>query len=698
MAAAENKKCNTCKIEKVKHAFSDAEYGKESSQCKKCRMKLSMLTETFERRQKDHMYVSKDIVYPNTSSGKFEIIIPMTVVKSKEGPTLYNCAWLSDANSQTFVPDILEIRIDLNQDLLHTPHGKQNDSEDSDQDEQGKQNEVNEKQNEKQNQNQELVNPMNIDVEAFKTYAATVNMLLENAPDGTEKATVYEFLKQQQALKTNFTKMIYSEKLIQPFRGKFPRNEGEFWKYVNAMRRYQAEHNEHNIPEIRLVQKIVQTLPVTIRDEWTKYKIEVTRINDANAENKPLTAEELNTIERFETFMVRKLRITPSHQYFVQQLGRVRMGYNENPADTHRRIVAYKHQMHTVKTAYNKSKPQRLQIPALTDNEELSLYERVFIYDNEKETLKNDGVLNRKVKKNLSRWWDRNKGAITLSLFIEQIKRAALEILPTNTIKNNVPGEHWHTFNNKLTLFELKDVSKFTGQKRKREKKDKIQSNPKRQKLDKSKIKCKFGNKCKFRKSGKCKYYHEANKHINPKPDPKPKPTPTRRHDATTGPKVSSTYKPPCKFKQLCKLYKKGKCKFYHPQCNKCGKYGHTMKNCRSGKTRDPTVSKYDPYKQPNPHNVESHKSDALKPIRMGDCLYQPVRRVELVKLSPNGDKVEPSQANTLALEEDNVSKLRNMDKQANNIINQLKILNMQRSFHPLEGETHSFQTPRSTD
>ena len=160
------------------------------------------------------------------------------------------------------------------------------------------------------------------------------------------------------------------------------------------------------------------------------------------------------------------------------------MGYDENPEDTHQRIRSYLYQMRTAVNKFNNNKDNRHHIRYITEQEQIELYEKVFVWNNHSKEYKNNGTLNRKVKLALSKYWQENRGTMTMQSLIDKIKEIHITILP-NDMKTSLDGEHWKKFKATFTIFELKPISKLSGKKIKRDNnEEESSSKPKRQKTD----------------------------------------------------------------------------------------------------------------------------------------------------------------------------------------------------------------------
>ena len=474
-----------------------------------------------------------------------------------------------------------------------------------------------------------------------------------------EIATFVTMEYKKRISETNYTQMIWQDKNIQSFKTKYPTNQNEFWLFLTAMNRFKNENV--GIDEERLLQKIILSLKILRRDDWNEYQsdkvLETCRNKGYNAQETlqqtPKIRKSLNTFKEFESYLMDRLRITPSYQYFAQQLSYIRMGYDENPEDTHRRIVSYLYQMKTAITKFNANKTNQYHIRHITDQEQKELYERVFVWNNHSKEYKNDGKLNRKVKLSLSKYWQENRSTMTMKTIINKIKDIHITILP-NDMRTSAEGEHWKKFKATCTIFQLKPISKLTGKKRARdENNDEKENKPKRQKTDISHVnmtkRCKYQFRCRNIVNGKCKYRHtayemrKASKAKDQAPQ-NPNPTPTgRQHGGPAGKPKPKNFNRLCKYKDKCRDFKKGTCRYQHKiQCPICRKYGHKEADCwfKNKKPNVPnTPTQYNPFQNPNPHKPTPHK---LLPLKIGDQYYQTQTIQELIPMDNPSTDIKP--------------------------------------------------------
>ena len=594
---------------------------------------------------------------------------------------------------------------------------------------------------EDRNNDNPITNPsMSQSAKRFKLYIdikADVRSKFPDANDEEIKQFATNEYNQIMKSQQDYSKMIYNESILTKFEGKYPTNENEFWIYLTTMNRFQSEYS--TIPESRLITAIVQSCTETQRDAWGLWKLEqerAFRASEHTSREIEQYKEQLNTFTAFESYLMKKLRLSPSAQYFHQQIGYIRMGYNENPEDAHERIQSYLNQIRIVIDKFNANRTVYQQIPHFTEREILNLYERVFIYRNNDKLWGNTGKLNRKVKIHLNKWWIHNRPTVTLETFITAIKSCHISILPSEMENDE---EHWKKFKSNLTIFTLKSYMQISGNKRKREDNN-TGKGPKPKKFKYSeRPPCKFGMKCKLLPKGNCSFRHtklEIQKKLNNKHTKNVSTTRTsnkdynsrrkgnyttskRRHDPRSGGRAITTQQtrtPPCKYGNNCYQLKEGTCRFYHPKpitCHNCGKTGHKKAQCRlpTIKQEKPPPSKYNPYAQPNPHQPNPHmltlNIDGKKYIQQTTTQYVPINTTNNTK-NPNMYQAIPiTQPIVQPMVQPNtflpLQQPKNIDKQqwkqvkreAQKLTNQIQDIAYNNRYAPIANQWQ-FQTPRT--
>ena len=522
----------------------------------------------------------------------------------------------------------------------------------------------------------------------------------------------------------NFTKMMYEETQIQPFTAKFPRNQHEFWEYINTMDRFKNEHD--SIEESRLLHKIIKQTSIIIRNEWLAYKREYIAASD----NNDLTQSDLNTFSDFQQFISKKLRIHPSIHYFLQQLGYIRSGYDENPEDTHNRIQYYLQSIETARTIYNSyTTKENLKLRTISDSEVIELYERVFIFHNADPTYNTNGKLNRKIKLRFTKFW-RDTEQITIAKISKFIQDVHAEILPSSMIKAGVDGFCWRKIKSSLTIFQLRPMFHplYSGNKR-------TLSVPagsssfKRRKIDRSTTpRCRHKSQCRtFIKTGSCKFFHTAdelrqfraknNNNNNPTRSFKSRPQslPSRRTNnrssfksfnrtqqhsrrnttnrAPVAQRSNSNTQGFCRFNARCRKYQNGKCNLKHQRssviCDYCKQRGHPKYQCLKLKSPRKQPTQYNPYTNPNP-SIPTPANPQTLITKIGDQIYQqtwtpinniPSTNVPNVPITPSSTQ-PPKLLTSLTNNTQNaINQFRNLDRQHKQIKQEIKALKQQQSY-----------------
>ena len=119
--------------------------------------------------------------------------------------------------------------------------------------------------------------------------------------------------KEKTANDKQYTQLMCKDSTIQVFKGKFPRNQKQYWIYISLLDLYKDDNP--SISEKRLLITIVQTLNVQSKEAWNVYKHDTYQeICDKNGYDKEqqkaqykLIYGKINTFKYYEEFMMKKL-------------------------------------------------------------------------------------------------------------------------------------------------------------------------------------------------------------------------------------------------------------------------------------------------------------------------------------------------------------------------------------------------------
>ena len=492
----------------------------------------------------------------------------------------------------------------------------------------------------------------------------------------------------------DYTRLMYEDRKIRKFKGKFPTNESEFWIYSNTIHIFKNEHTA--IEEARLLDKILRTCSAGIRQQWNDHKnAKYLSMEDDNRTEQEIR-DSFNTFDTFESFIIDLLSISPTIHYFKRQISYIRAAYNENPMETHRRIHTYLNQVKVAITKINANSCLTYDVRPIGDQEKKELYERVFIADNNKPAFGNNGPLNNKVKMKMDQFIQRLPGYL-LSQFIDELKKVQFQILPASCIDSQVPNKHWTKFRSTCTIFNHKPFNQI-NQSRKRALEDASNDGrPPAKKTRRSTERCNGGNHCQYYlKTGKCKYQHTMNeiKAMNKKRQQhqsqnsnnsgnnnnnnrkgktpsfqtkSKRPWSKTTQNGKDSNSAKSGYSKPCKWGTACYLWQQNRCTYYHNtkqmSCGYCQKSGHSTADCRARQRQPPPrgpppppqsqyIPRYNPITNPNantpmPHALAMHTNPAYYPYypTYPNVPNHPIQQIDESKSSKT---INPNHPNAL--------------------------------------------------
>ena len=485
---------------------------------------------------------------------------------------------------------------------------------------------------------------MNISENAQNSNSANV----QNEND--EKETIQSLLKalrqsqdenniiQQKYLKLamnkenqSHTKSLLDEQRLSEFTGKFPKNQSEYYSFSSMIANFVQNHR--SISEESILRKIIKSLKTPIQAQWngyqlSKYRENLTMNSLINTESERIKYYKINNnINHFEQFIIHKLQIRPTINYFNKKLNYIVTLKNENPSDTLSRINRYFFEIETVRNKLNPSMSLKLRKYDIRDKVEHIM--RVFITDNNVKDHDNDGRLNEKVKNNMSKFIKKTAGYSDkqrlekLSDYINVTLSDA--VLPYQ--ESNKDGYYWQYHEFDVSVFELTRISaKRERDDESENKSDNIINEPPTKKIKVLRnSKCWHSAVCgKYIRTGHCQFSHtkdEIESMNEIRNDSKPKSPKSDHASKLNSEKTVKTGV--CRKGSRCDFVQRGACRYSHNmgeiQCRRCRNFGHGYHRCPMNKTtNDPmstpnqSILRYDPQKRlnpphPNPHSLTMH-------------------------------------------------------------------------------------------
>ena len=450
---------------------------------------------------------------------------------------------------------------------------------------------------------------------------------------------------------SNTTRTLLDESRITKFKARFPRNEKEFYDYLNKIELFCTRNARIEPSTIFL--KIVQSLNDHNTLQWNNFKKSVyyehlkeSQMNESDCDFQEFDPT-LSTIDNFETFLVKHLQIHTDISFFKKQTSHIMYFKNENPAECIKRIETYLWQMDKVRVKLN-SNSNGLPLRAMLATEKVDLIQRVFIDENNLSTLSNDGYLNGKVKREMSKKWPlimhdaTNRSGSSDDVDYEAMHKFALKfisedlpnkVLPPMNTAMDTEGQHWELYADSRSIFQLKPVEPVQRG-RKRPLKDALKGTKsksegrrprKRQKSTENNNKhfdtmCKFGAEChSLRDKKQCSFRHLRSELIKAGvPRPKEQAKPVKQNENHSGKSENRGASKPCRRGAGCQHWQRGQCYFKHDdrkmRCGACGKNGHPTAKCHTKGGAGPTPPSYNPNHRMNHYGPQAHSYPLKNP------------------------------------------------------------------------------------
>ena len=511
-----------------------------------------------------------------------------------------------DPNTKVFVQRRLPQLFPLDLNKLNK---KRVQGEDEDVDDKNKENENDDTSNSTSN----ITNPTTTTVPQQQTHSDTTNLQVANAL--TQVATALSKLTTptQTTTTKDINELIYLEQITKTFDSKFPEtnDKNKFFQWSCDVDNYLKENPL--LPKDRLFTNIVDSVPEPIKAAWNQYKdskfqeIQHQYFADNGKEliNTPSLYQKkqlefnknITTIQQFEKFAMKHLKIQASIHYFVEQLSKITVFVNEDPKDTFSRVAKYLEQISSMSKKLNAIKTDdEREIRAISEINKLELFERILCITNN--TVQNNNVspLNEKVKTKFKRCW--NEGKIkTTNDVREYAAKISSQVIVPGTGNDKQINKHWQSYNRRShwSIFAISSSSRPFKRTLSTSFNSPNQPKPKRQKTTE---KCKDGYNCTyFTKFGRCKFYHSAKelqslriKHKQSVNKRKTRNNPIKSF--VTGKQLTRSPPNPTKPKYLCnkgnncEFWQQDKCRFKHDNktmtCSYCKKPGHPSIRCRT--------------------------------------------------------------------------------------------------------------------